>query len=137
MGWLQPDESLTKGMAQISFSCPDYFKHIRSRSPRFLNIQLTAFAENIAVYDGYTVLSAANNPEETITLSGFRTPKYAPSGVDSTLSVFAGEGDRNILEDEASLTNQDGYEYDLPDTSGAGSYFASFIEGLFPSFAER
>jgi len=85
---------------------------------------------NITVFDGYTVLSAANNPNQTINLSGFKTPKNAPNGVDSTLSVFAGEGDRNILGDFARLTNQDGYTWNLPDTSGAGSYFASVIEGV-------
>jgi len=85
---------------------------------------------NITIFDGYTVLSAANNPQQTINLSGFRTPSDAPNGVDSTLSIFAGEGDRNILGDFARLTNQDGYTWDLPDTSGAGSYFASVIEGV-------
>ena len=85
---------------------------------------------NITVFDGYTVLSAAFNPTQTINLSGFRTPKYAANGVDSTISIFAGEGDRNILGDYAKLTNQDGYSYNLPDTSGAGSYFASVIEGV-------
>jgi len=50
-GWLQPDESLTNGLAQIKFSCPDYFKHIRSRSPRLLNIQLSAFVEEFTIFD--------------------------------------------------------------------------------------
>jgi hypothetical protein len=85
---------------------------------------------NITVFDGYTVLSAANNPSKTIALSGFKTPKNAPNGVDSTLSIFAGEGDRNILGDFARLTNQDGNTFNLPDTSSAGSYFASVIEGV-------
>jgi len=85
---------------------------------------------NISVYDGYAVLSAANNPSQTINLSGFRTPRDAPGGVDSTLSIFAGEGDRNILGDFAQFTNQAGNTYNLPDTTGAGSYFASVIEGV-------
>jgi len=94
------------------------------------NTSLSEKTRNITVFDGYTVLSAANNPSQTINLSGFKTPSIAPNGVDSTLSVFAGEGDRNILGDFATLTNQDGYTYNLPDTSGAGSYFASVIEGV-------
>ncbi len=94
------------------------------------NVSLSEKTRNLTVFDGYTVLSALGNPNETINLSGFKTPSIAPDGVDSTLSVFAGEGDRNILGDFASLTNQDGYTYNLPDNSGAGSYFASFIEGV-------
>ena len=94
------------------------------------NVSLSEKTRNITIFDGYTVLSAANNPNQTVNLSGFKTPKNAPNGVDSTLSVFAGEGDRNILGDFARLTNQDGYTWNLPDTSGAGSYFASVIEGV-------
>ena len=85
---------------------------------------------NIAIFDGYEILYAATNPKQKINVSGFRTPTSAPNGVDSTLSIFAGEGDRNILGDYAELTNQNGYTYTLPDTSGAGSYFASVIEGV-------
>jgi len=94
------------------------------------NTSVSEKTRNITVFDGYAVLAAANNPTQTINLSGFKTPKNAPNGVDSTLSVFAGEGDRNILGDFARLTNQDGYTWNLPDTSGAGSYFASVIEGV-------
>jgi len=94
------------------------------------NTSISEKTRNITVFDGYTVLSAANNPTQTINLSGFKTPSIAPNGVDSTLSVFAGEGDRNILGDFATLTNEDGYTYNLPDNSGAGSYFASYIEGV-------
>jgi len=85
---------------------------------------------NISVYDGYVVLSAANNSKQTIDVAGFKTPKKAPHGVDSTLSIFAGEGDRYILGDYAKIINQDGSEYNLPDTTGAGSYFASVVEGV-------
>ncbi|NKQ41882.1 MAG: cadherin-like domain-containing protein, partial [Sulfurovum sp.] len=85
---------------------------------------------NVSIYDGYVVLSAANNPNQTISVSGFKTPKIAPNGVDSTLSIFAAEGDRYILGDFAQITNQDGTTFNLPDTSGAGSYFASIIEGV-------
>ena len=85
---------------------------------------------NISVYDGYVVLSAAGTNLQTIDIQGFKTPKIAPHGVDSTLSIFAGEGDRNLLGDYAKITNEDGDVYDLPDTSGAGSYFASVIEGV-------
>ena len=85
---------------------------------------------NVTVFDGYTVLSSANNPEQNITLSGFKTPSNAPNGVDSTLSVFAGEGDKNILGDYAKLINQSGQIYNLPNAPGTASYFASAIEGV-------
>ncbi len=85
---------------------------------------------NIAVFNGYVVLSKANNPSETIELSGFMTPREATNGVSSTLSFFAAEGDRYIYGDYAQLINQDGYVYELPDPPGTGSYFSSYIEGV-------
>jgi len=61
-------------------------------------------------------------------LNGFVTPTTAVDGVDSTISIFAGEGDLNILGDYAILTNQDGYDYDLPFVGT--SYFDSSIEDV-------
>ena len=85
---------------------------------------------NLSVFNGYEVLSAAYNPKSTIKLEGFRTPEYTPNGVDSSISIFAGEGDRNILGDSAKLINEDGLVYQLPNASGTDSYFASAIEGV-------
>jgi len=85
---------------------------------------------NVSVFKGYETLSKDDNPETTILLSGFKTPATAPQGVDSTISIFAGEGDKLILGDYATLVNQENYSYDLPNATGTDSYFASSIEGV-------
>ena len=85
---------------------------------------------NISIFKGYETLSKDNNPETTILLAGFKTPSTAPEGVDSTISIFAGEGDKLILGDYAKLINQDNHSYSLPNASGTDSYFASAIEGV-------
>lgn len=85
---------------------------------------------NISVFNGYEILSKDYNPRTRITLEGFRTPKYTPSGVDSTISIFAGEGDKYILGDSAKLINEKGLVYNLPNATGTDSYFASSIEGV-------
>jgi len=85
---------------------------------------------NLSVFDGFTVLSAADNPTQTINFSGFKTPRVADTGVDSTLSVFAAEGDKYILGDYAKLINENNNSFDLPNATGTDSYFASAIEGV-------
>lgn len=85
---------------------------------------------NLSIFNGYEVLSKTDNPKTTITLEGFRTPEFTLNGVDSTISIFAGEGDKYILGDYAKLINENGLVYDLPNASGTSSYFASAIEGV-------
>ena len=85
---------------------------------------------NVTIFDGLEYVSAQDNPRVTINFEGFKTPHYAPNGVDSKISIFAAEGDKYILGDRAILTNQDGYSYTLPNASGTSSYFASSIDGV-------
>ncbi len=85
---------------------------------------------NVTIFDGLKFVSAEDNPRVTINFEGFKTPHYAPNGVDSKISIFAAEGDKYILGDGAILTNQDGYNYKLPNARGTDSYFASSIDGV-------
>jgi len=87
---------------------------------------------NVTVYDGFKIITGwiPSLSKLTIDFSGFKTPKYANDGVDSTISIFAAEGDKYILGDKAVLTNQEGYSYKLPAAPGTGSYFASSIDGV-------
>ena len=85
---------------------------------------------NVTIFDGLKFVSAEDNPRVTINFKGFKTPHYAPNGVDSKISIFAAEGDKYILGDGAILTNQDGDNYELPNASGTDSYFASSIDGV-------
>ncbi|MEJ2488727.1 MAG: PA14 domain-containing protein [Sulfurovaceae bacterium] len=59
---------------------------------------------NVSVFDGFSVIDGSNS--RTITVNGFLTP--SSGSVDSTLSVFANEGDQNIAGDRFILTNLDG-----------------------------
>ncbi|NPA50748.1 MAG: hypothetical protein GXO02_03860, partial [Epsilonproteobacteria bacterium] len=85
---------------------------------------------NVTIFDGFTLISGFGHPQEVIHLYGFKTPKEAPQGVDSTISIFAAEGDKNILGDYARLINQNGAVLELPNAPGTDSYFASAIEGV-------
>lgn len=57
--------------------------------------------KNISVYDGYKQIGGAN---DSITVNGFYTP--TSGDVKSTLSVFVGEGDKNIAGDDITLEGQ-------------------------------
>ena len=85
---------------------------------------------NISIYDGYEIIDSDLAPSVDINFSGFKTPKIAPNGVDSKIYIFAAEGDRFLLGDGAFITNQNGYQYTLPNAPGTNSYFASSIDGV-------
>lgn len=111
--WLKPDESLTKGLTQINFSCPDYFKHIRSRSPRLVNLQITAFTEEFTIYDTEDEFYEKTTLEIEGKKLQFAKNSFIPIGVfdeqnKSPLAKFAG----TIEEIEVvtnPLTNVDFY----------------------------
>ena len=84
---------------------------------------------NISVFDGYQVLNGTTT-RVNIPVSGFKTPKSAPNGVDSTLSIFAGEGDKFIPGDFLRLINQNGNTYTLSSSSGTNNFFNSSIEDV-------
>lgn len=56
--------------------------------------------KNISVFDGYKQIGGSN---DSINVSGFLTP--TSGDVKSTLSVFAGEGDKNIDGDDIELND--------------------------------
>ncbi len=87
---------------------------------------------NITIFDGLKFVTAESEERSSVTIDfkGFKTPRYAPDGVDSKISIFAAEGDKYILGDGAILTNQDGEQYELPNATGTNSYFASSIDGV-------
>lgn len=75
--------------------------------------------KNISVFDGYKQIGGAN---DFINISGFYTP--TSGNVKSTLSVFAGEGDKNIVGDDISL---DGVSLSSTTTTNA---FNSTVNGF-------
>ncbi len=96
---------------------------------------------NTTVFDGFVRVfdidgnsnngaQAAN--DKIINLSGFKTPKTG--SVDSTLSVFANEGDRYILGDQFRFTSIDGDKAGqtktLSSASGINNFFNSSITGV-------
>jgi len=91
---------------------------------------------NVTVYGGYKVVKKDHNL--TFTLRGFRTPKEAPGGVDSTFSIFAGEGDRDGVGssgDSVIITADDGDNANNPLTlvssgNSATNFFNSSIDGV-------
>ena len=96
---------------------------------------------NATVFDGflrvYDIDGNSNNGAQTandvnIDLSGFRTPKGG--NIDSTLSVFANEGDAYISGDQFRFTNTDGDRngqfVTLASPSGTNNYFDSSIIGV-------
>lgn len=83
---------------------------------------------NISIFDGYQKLEAASTANMSIPLSGFLTPKSGT--IDSTLSVFAGEGDRNIAGDFMRFTNEAGTTYTFPSTTSGTNFFNSSIANV-------
>lgn len=96
---------------------------------------------NATVFDGfikvYDIDGNSNNGAQSandinIDLSGFKTPKNG--NVDSTLSVFANEGDRYIGGDQFKFKNIDGdkanQDVTLASSSGNSNYFNSSITGV-------
>ena len=58
--------------------------------------------KNISVFDGYqSITKDATADENSISLSGFLTP--LEGDVKSTVSIFVGEGDKNIVGDQINL----------------------------------
>ncbi len=84
---------------------------------------------NVSVFDGYLVLNDTTTQID-IPVSGFKTPTDDTVPVDSTLSVFAAEGDAFIPGDYLHLINESGYEYALTSSGGATNFFNSSIEGV-------
>jgi len=58
--------------------------------------------QNFSIYDGWQKVDANNNVVD-INISGFYTPKNAPNGIVSQVSVFTAEGDANIGGDELKV----------------------------------
>lgn len=58
--------------------------------------------KDIAVFDGYKIVSASGTASVEISVTGFYAPK-APATVDSKVYLFAGEGDKYIAGDEFYL----------------------------------
>lgn len=83
---------------------------------------------NISIFDGYQKLEAASTANMSIPLSGFLTPKSGT--IDSTLSVFAGEGDRNIAGDFMRFTNEVGTTYTFPSTTSGTNFFNSSVANV-------
>ena len=85
---------------------------------------------NATVFDGFVRVS--DGSPQVINVSGFKTPKSG--NVDSTLSVFANEGDRYITGDQFVFRNLDGsrinQEATLSSSSGNSNYFNSSITGV-------
>lgn len=68
---------------------------------------------NISIFDGYKYLVAgASNPVSSIDINvnGFRTPKSIAAGetIDSQLLYFGGGSEKNIANDELSISNKSG-----------------------------
>lgn len=86
---------------------------------------------NATVFDGFVAIDKDNS--QAITVSGFLTPKSG--AVDSTLSVFANEGDKEISGDNMIFTNLDGdksgQSITLKNSSNAtNNFFDSSISGV-------
>ncbi|MDD5359074.1 MAG: Calx-beta domain-containing protein [Sulfurovaceae bacterium] len=85
---------------------------------------------NATVFDGFVKVESGNS--KIINVSGFKTPKGGD--VDSTLSIFASEGDRYITGDQFVFKNIDGdkanQEATLSSSSGNNNYFNSSITGV-------
>ncbi len=87
---------------------------------------------NVTVFDGYESLGVVRNVK--IPLEGFLTPTSGE--VDSTLSIFANEGDRYITGDYLSIINQDNNTFKVdavsgtPNSDGYTNYFASYVTGV-------
>lgn len=75
--------------------------------------------KNISVFDGYKQIGGSN---DSITVDGFLTPSTGK--IKSTLSVFVGEGDKNIDGDTISVNN-----IELPSSEDGGA-FNSTINGF-------
>ncbi len=60
--------------------------------------------KNVSVYSGYKIISSNHSTSTTIGVSGFRTPSTLP--IESTLSIFAGEGEAENNGDFGKLTTQ-------------------------------
>ncbi|HIP85433.1 MAG TPA: hypothetical protein EYH17_02165, partial [Pyrodictium sp.] len=93
------------------------------------NTSLAEKTRNISVFDGYLVIDNTTQQID-IPASGFKTPKNAPNGVDSTLSVFAAKGDKTYTGDFLELINQDDLNYRLASSDGTNNFFNSSIEGV-------
>lgn len=69
--------------------------------------------KNFAVFDGYQHIGNFSNGTDsrTITVTGFRTPKDPNEAINSSVSVFVAEGDKNIVQDylSAKATPQDSF----------------------------
>lgn len=85
---------------------------------------------NATVFDGFIKIESGS--PQTINVSGFKTPKNG--NVDSTLSVFANEGDRYITGDQFIFANSDGdksgQSINLSSSNGSNNYFDSSITGV-------
>ncbi len=79
----------------------------------------TESLKNISVFDGYKQVGKST---ETISVNGFLTP--TSGDVKSTVSVFVGEGDKNIDGDTISLNN-----VQIPDSTNNNA-FNSTVNGF-------
>lgn len=59
--------------------------------------------KNLSVFDGYRRIASNANSTVNININGFKTPLNG--NVFSTLSLFVGEGDKNIQGDKLALNN--------------------------------
>ena len=86
---------------------------------------------NATVFDGFVKVDEGT--DAIINVSGFKTPKSG--SVDSTLSVFANEGDKIITGDQFKFKNLDGDNQSAPEkilssSDGNSNYFNSSITGV-------
>ncbi|WP_162867862.1 Ig-like domain-containing protein [Euzebya tangerina] len=89
----------------------------------------SAPARNLTVFDGYQQIS--NNNNQTITVSGFQTPRLGP--VRTQLGVLAWEGDNAITGDALQLNGNTRSDTNNP----ANNFFNSSISNLATTFTAK
>ncbi len=94
-----------------------------------------ASLKNISIFDGYKIVRSGTTASSVdITIDGFLTP--TSGNVNSKLSIFAGEGDKNIDGDTLSFNNTDiGYE----EADGTNNAFSSNVNGFtrYPDYSNN
>ena len=81
--------------------------------------------KNISVYSGYKIISSNHSTATSIAVSGFRTPSTLP--IESTLSIFAGEGEADNDGDYGHLTTSLGTNN--LDSAHSDNLFRGIISG--------
>gem|GEM_PF-902880 len=80
--------------------------------------------KNISIYDGYRLIKDSTG--RTIPISGFLTPTQAGSTINSKISIFVGEGDKNIEGDKLSFN---GTSIGYKESNGDNNAFHSSTNG--------